>query len=485
MVRVEQSSSTTIEKGRARLSAILSAVGALAALLAGVAVVGAAALPAAAAPQALLEAGRAAIADAAASGTASPGVSSSESYSLLSSTGRLTGFGAALSGQVSSSGSPVVGVAPTPDDHGAWVAEADGTVQALGDAVDHGSLASPPPAPIVGIAADPVTGGYWLAASNGAIFAFDAPFLGSTGGAALRRPIVGISATPDGQGYRLVASDGGVFDFGDARFYGSTGGIILDRPVVGMASTADGKGYWLVASDGGIFAYGDARFLGSTGRVRLWSPVIGMAANAAGTGYWLVASDGGVFSFGQAPFYGSVSGTGQRIVGMAVGDGGYQNPLRAIRNLRAERVDQGVDYGGSGPIYAMGDGVVTNTFNSGWPGGAFISYRLVDGPAQGKYVYVAENVVPRVKVGQTVNSNTVIGTLVDAYPDMETGWANPPGLGDAAAGTAGQWTTITESKSLPTAYGANFSRLLAELGAPAGLSNGAPIGALPPGWPTW
>ena len=469
--------SDTTRRGRRRTVRALAAAGALTAVLAG----GAGAATASAAT-----------ASAATSPTASPasttasGSPLSQSYSLLSSTGQLTGYGAALSGRVPTPGSAVVGVAPTADGQGAWVAEADGTVATLGDATFHGSMAGTALArPIVGIAADPVTGGYWLVASDGGIFAFDAPFLGSTGGIALNRPIVGISATPDGLGYRLVASDGGVFDFGDARFYGSTGGITLNRPVVGMASTQDGLGYWLVASDGGIFAYGDARFYGSTGGIRLESPVIAMAPTAGGTGYWLVASDGGVFSYGQAPFYGSAAGSGQRIVGMSVGDGGYRNPLRSISALRVERVDQGVDYGGSGPLYAIGDGVITNTVNSGWPGGAFISYKLLDGPAAGHYVYVAENVVPRVRVGQMVNSNTVIGTLINAYPDMETGWANPPGLGDAAAGAAGQWTTTAESKSLPTAYGLNFSQLLAALGAPPGISNGAPVGSLPAGWPAW
>ncbi len=157
---------------------------------------------------------------------------------------------------------------------------------------------------------------------------------------------------------------------------------------------------------------------------------------------------------------------------------GYANPLRAISNLVPERIDQGVDYAGSGPIYAIGDGVVLNTTNSGWPGGAFISYQLSNGPAAGNIVYVAENVVPRVQVGQQVTPTTVIGTLVDASPNLETGWAQPPGNGNAAA--TGQWNTTTS-----TAYGENFSQLLQALGAPPGVSEGTVQGALPAGWPTW
>lgn len=157
---------------------------------------------------------------------------------------------------------------------------------------------------------------------------------------------------------------------------------------------------------------------------------------------------------------------------------GYANPLRAVSNLVPERIDQGVDYAGSGPIYAIGDGVVVNTTNSGWPGGAFISYQLSNGPAAGNIVYVAENVVPTVQVGQQVTPTTVIGTLVDASPNLETGWAQPPGNGNAAA--TGQWNTSTS-----TAYGENFSQLLQALGAPPGVSEGTVQGAVPAGWPTW
>ncbi len=363
---------------------------------------------------------------------------------MLTAAGALVGFGGALAGTVPPPTSAVVGIAATADGHGAWVAEANGTVVPLGDAVSHGSEAGSATAgPVVGIAADLATGGYWLVAASGAVSGFDAPFLGSTATIALNQPIVGMAATPDGAGYWLVAGDGGIFAFGDAQFFGSTGAVHLNQPIVGMAATPDGAGYWLVAGDGGIFAFGDA------------------------------------------PFFGSDAGSGQRVVAFAAEDGGYRNPLRAIVGLQAQRVDQGVDYSGAGPVYALGDGVVTNTTNAGWPGGAFISYRLTDGPAAGRYVYVAENVRPKVTIGQVVTTQTVLGILVDAAPDMETGWANPPGLGDAAAGAAGQWSASTDAMSLPTAYGVNFSQLMAALGAPAGIGSGLPVGTLPAQWPVW
>jgi hypothetical protein len=372
-------------------------------------------------------------------------VTAPTAYSLLTTGGALIGYGGAFSAASKGASSPVVGVGQYPGGHGAYVAEANGAVVPLGDAAYYGSMAGVP----------------------------------------LSRPVVGISATPDGQGYWLVASDGGIFSFGDARFYGSTGAIRLNKPVVGMASTPDGHGYWLVASDGGIFSFGDAGFYGSTGATRLNKPIVGMAATPDGHGYWLVASDGGIFTFGDAVFYGSGANQGTGFVGMVTGPAdGYANPLRAVTGLRAERVDEGVDYGGSGPIYALGDGVITSTAGS-WPDGTFISYRLTDGPAAGKMVYVAENVTPTVTVGQSVTLNTVVGILNNAYPDMEIGWA-ADSYGDTMAAQAGQWTSADDAASLPTAYGINFNNLLISLGAPSGvLEHPTVTGSLATGWPSW
>ncbi len=202
---------------------------------------------------------------------------------------------------------PAVGIAPTADGNGYWIADSTGGVFTFGDAPFYGAAAgSHLNAPIVGIAPTPDGHGYWLVASDGGIFTYgDAPFYGSTGALRLNAPIVGIASTPDGHGYWLVASDGGIFTYGDAPFYGSTGAMRLNRPIVGMAPTSDGGGYWLVASDGGIFTYGDAPFYGSTGAMRLNRSIAGVAPTSDGHGYWLVGSDGGIFTYGDAPFVGS------------------------------------------------------------------------------------------------------------------------------------------------------------------------------------
>lgn len=150
----------------------------------------------------------------------------------------------------------------------------------------------------------------------------------------------------------------------------------------------------------------------------------------------------------------------------------YRNPLRNVSNLVAERIDMGVDYSGTGPVYALGTGVIVNTHNAGWPAGNFIAEHLTAGPDKGKYVYVAEDINPAVRVGQKVHSYTKIGDMFAGGSGIETGWAAPPGSG-AALG-ASQFTGNNA-----TAYGANYSDLLASLGAPPGTSSTAPVGTVP------
>jgi hypothetical protein len=145
----------------------------------------------------------------------------------------------------------------------------------------------------------------------------------------------------------------------------------------------------------------------------------------------------------------------------------YANPFRDVKNLSPERIDQGVDYGGTGPVYAIGNAVVENVTASGWPGGTFIQYKLLDGPAAGMHVYLAEDVHPNVTVGQLVNANTVLGTMYGGPHGIETGWADPnPGTQRALG--ASQWREGGNS----TADGVNFNGLLTALGAPGGKQHG-------------
>jgi len=163
-----------------------------------------------------------------------------------------------------------------------------------------------------------------------------------------------------------------------------------------------------------------------------------------------------------------------------VSGGGYANPLRAVAGLSPERIDAGVDFAGTGPVYAVGNGVVLNVYAGDWPGGTFIAYQLSDGPATGLVVYTAEDLNPQVSVGSTVTANTVIGQMYGGPNGIEIGWADGSRIPNAMARSYGQ-----TGGGNPTAFGYNFSRFLQSLGAPGGVSNGNPSGSLPAGWPQW
>ena len=135
----------------------------------------------------------------------------------------------------------------------------------------------------------------------------------------------------------------------------------------------------------------------------------------------------------------------------------YRNPLRGA-GVTPGRIDQGVDFTGLGPVYALGAGRVVSVRNSGWPGGAFVAYRLSGGPDAGWYVYAAEDINPSVRVGQKVGPSTRLGTIAGS---IETGWAAPPPhVGESLARLSGQWN----SSQPATADGISFRNLLESLG---------------------
>ena len=162
----------------------------------------------------------------------------------------------------------------------------------------------------------------------------------------------------------------------------------------------------------------------------------------------------------------------------------YLNPLRALSGLIPERIDMGADFGGSGPIYAIGNAVITNaTTSAGWPGGGWVSYQLTDGPAAGLVVFLAEDVTPTVQVGQHVTSSTVIANMFVGGSGIETGWATPDSsTAESQLAVAGG---VSGGGPFPTRVALNFDALLVALGVPAGPNAGqAPYGLLPSNYPT-
>ena len=163
----------------------------------------------------------------------------------------------------------------------------------------------------------------------------------------------------------------------------------------------------------------------------------------------------------------------------------YTNPLRSVRGLRPGRIDQGVDYAGSGPIRALGRGTVIKATDKdpGWPGHGWLLYQLSRRPFAGKYVYVSENITVSVRAGQTVRAGEKIATLHDAYPNMETGWASD--IRDTTLANAdGHLCPCSDPGGWSTIEGRNFNHLLVVVGAPSGyLQPHPPKQSMPPGWP--
>jgi hypothetical protein len=149
--------------------------------------------------------------------------------------------------------------------------------------------------------------------------------------------------------------------------------------------------------------------------------------------------------------------------------------------LTPERVDMGVDYGGSGGLHALGDGTVTSTANAGWPGGTFICIRLDDG----RYIYYAEDITPAVSVAQRVTAGQVVGTATGGPSGIEVGWAAAPGTGTTMAAATGQnaeGLANGDAGDFPTGYGVAMSDLIKSLGGPPGNINGPVQGAVPTGY---
>lgn len=151
---------------------------------------------------------------------------------------------------------------------------------------------------------------------------------------------------------------------------------------------------------------------------------------------------------------------------------GYTNPLQHAK-VTPERIDMGVDYAGTGTYVAAGTAKVTQVNIGGWGKfGNYIEYQLLDGPLAGHFIYYAEGVQPRVKVGDVVPAGAPIADLIPGFHSgTEVGWSS---------GKPNQsWASVHGgySEGQLTKAGAAFSDFLVALGAPAGTTGGrTPVG---------
>jgi hypothetical protein len=143
-----------------------------------------------------------------------------------------------------------------------------------------------------------------------------------------------------------------------------------------------------------------------------------------------------------------------------VSDTGYVNPF-AHAQIAPSRIDQGVDYSGTGPIDALGPGrvVLVSTDDTGWGNGnGWISYQLTAGTYAGNYIYVAEGITPTVHQGELVSAGWPIGTFNGH--SIEIGFAL--GQGDLAL------AHTVYHEGADTAAGRTMNTLLTSLGAAGG-----------------
>ena len=174
----------------------------------------------------------------------------------------------------------------------------------------------------------------------------------------------------------------------------------------------------------------------------------------------------------------------------------YVNPLRDIHGLQSQRIDMGVDYGGSGPLLALGAGRVLGAHVNDEPprralgllqrrrepGGSHVVYQLTDGPFAGSYVYVAEHVRVSVHAGEVVRAGQRIALTEAASPI-----AGPAGVGPRLISA---WPSPSMSaRVVIPAVGrrsrAVTSNALVGLGLGPGVLVDPPRQSMPVGWPIW
>lgn len=155
----------------------------------------------------------------------------------------------------------------------------------------------------------------------------------------------------------------------------------------------------------------------------------------------------------------------------------YFNPLAHAR-VTPERIDQGVDYAGTGYLVAIADGIVTESIanGSGWEGEGYLEYKITQpGELEGVYIYYAEGVNPVVHRGEQIRGGARVADLREPMPHgIELGFA---------AGTR-QWSYYRYHdgpyhEGDVTRPGLAFSNLVHKLGGPAGRQEGPVVGNFP------
>ncbi len=170
------------------------------------------------------------------------------------------------------------------------------------------------------------------------------------------------------------------------------------------------------------------------------------------------------------PRSGAPAVRGPRTCRAVTASSGYVNPV-AGDVLVGERIDQGVDYAGTGRLRALGAARITyiGTNETGWPG-AFVEYRLLAGPDAGCFVYYAEGITPAagLRPGQRIAAGQMLARIIPGWATgIELGWGAGRST-ETYAAKSGRWSATDDANSVASGPGKSFSALVAALGGPAG-----------------
>jgi hypothetical protein len=106
---------------------------------------------------------------------------------------------------------------------------------------------------------------------------------------------------------------------------------------------------------------------------------------------------------------------------------GYVYPF--TKHAIQGRVDQGVDFGGTGAIFAIGNARILATGAAGWPGGGGVLYMLLDGARKGQVIFVYEGIKVLVRKHDIVKAGQIIGEFIPfSSTGIEIGFADSSGV---------------------------------------------------------
>jgi membrane-bound lytic murein transglycosylase B len=105
----------------------------------------------------------------------------------------------------------------------------------------------------------------------------------------------------------------------------------------------------------------------------------------------------------------------------------YVSPFALSSGVVTGRIDQGVDFTGTGPIVAIGKARILSVGAPGWPEGGGVLYQLLDGPLEGQVIFVYEGIDATVQPNQIVQAGEQIAGFRPGG-SIEIGFADPAGV---------------------------------------------------------